>query len=241
MADPFANLRTLNDADLSDISMLEGLSEPFDDVPTFDATTDPEVDVNAKLKSDRAHLRTPARRLFVDYRPNADALKHLKIIPAEGETLHGIICGRYALWDLVPALIERTGRSISDLHIATLSYGKQNAADLLGLLDGGQIKRCSLLVSYFFKAQNESLYNTLVPQLRERGHRVLAMRTHAKLLLMKFAAGGSFVVEASANLRSCKNIEQFTMTRCRKLYRFHRDWIEHELLHTPEEGTNGNK
>lgn len=237
MSDPFAFIKSIDAAPLVDISTVDlCLKEPFDDVPDFNPSEDPEVDVNIRLSSDRSHLRMPTRRLFHDYRPNPDALKHLKRLPTEGQSLHGVICGKYAMFDLIPAIIERTGRRITDLHIATLSYGKQNAADLIGLLDAGQVRRCSLLISYFFKAQNRSLYDTLVPELRQRGHRVLAMRTHAKLLLIKMAGGGSFVVEGSANLRSCKNVEQFVLTRCRKLYRFHRGWLEGELLNTKEEG-----
>jgi hypothetical protein len=241
MNDPFSNLRNASDpetlAELVDVCGIEGLSE-FDDVPSFDGPDNPEVDVSAQLSGDKSFIHRPSRRLFIDYRANPDTLRHLERLPRERETLHGVICGKYALWELVPALIERTRRKIADLHIATLSYGKSNAEDLLGLLDGGQVKRVSLLVSYYFKAQNRHLYDSLVPPLRERGHRVLAMRTHAKILLVKMAGGGSYVVEASANLRSCKNVEQFCLTRDRQLYRFHRDWLEGELLHGREEGTD---
>ena len=218
-------------ADLTDhADWTDGLDQPFDDVPTFDAEADPEVDVTAALPADRAYLRQPTRRLFIDYRPDPDALKHLEQMPIEGETLHGVISGKYALWQLVPALIERTGQKITDLHIATLSYGKDNAAELLGLLDGGQIGRVSLLVSYYFKKTNQKLYDSLVPPLLARGHRVLAMRTHCKIILARMADDTAFVVEASANLRSCKNIEQFALTRDIGLYQFHRHWIDDELL-----------
>ena len=208
----------------------DGLAEPFDDVPSFDAETDPEVDVTAGLSSDRAYLHQPTRRLFIDYRPNPDALKHLEQMPIEGETLHGVISGKYALWQLVPALIERTGQKITDLHIATLSYSKDNAAELLALLDEGQIDRVSLVVSYYFKKTNQALYDTLVPPLLQRGHRVLANRNHCKIILARITDGTAFVVEASANLRSCKSLEQFSLTRDVGLYEFHRHWIDDELL-----------
>lgn len=56
-----------------------------------------------------ALIRTPSRRLFHDYRANPAADRHLDHYPKAGETLHGVISGKYALWELVPALIERTG------------------------------------------------------------------------------------------------------------------------------------
>ena len=205
-------------------------AEVFDDVPAFDGDADPEVDVNACLPGDRSYMQRPVRRLFIDYRPNPDALKHLAQLPIEGESLHGIISGRYALWQLVPALIGRTGQTIDDLYIATLSYGQANADELLGLLDDGQVRRVSLLVSYYFKAQNRKLYDSLVPPLLSRGQRCLAMRTHCKIILAKMADGSAYVVEASANLRSCKNLEQFVLTRDVGLYEFHRAWLDGELL-----------
>ncbi|HEV7299242.1 MAG TPA: hypothetical protein VGN72_07750 [Tepidisphaeraceae bacterium] len=236
MPDPFANIPTLDAADLTDICEIDGLGEPFDDAPDFDPELNPEVDATARLDDAHLHMQTPRRRLFIDYRPDPDALLHLKTLPTEGQTLHGVICQKYAAWDLVPALIGRTGRNIDELYIATLSYGAGNAKELLALLDEGRIKRCSLIVSHYFKAQNRQLYDSLVPPLLERGHRVIAMRNHSKLLLMQTAGAGSFVVEGSANLRSCKNVEQFCLTRCRQLYRFHRGWIERELFARREEG-----
>lgn len=237
MADPFAGIKSLDDCELTEESAIDdGLSEPFDAVPDFDRSTDPEVDVNATVAEAQLHRQTPTRRLFIDYRSHPESLEHLETLPAEGESLHAVIAGKYAMWDLVPALIERTGQTIEDLHIATLSYGKQNAAEMLSLVDDGHIKRVSLIVSYYFKAQNRALYDTLVPPLRERGHRVLAMRNHAKLLLAKMADGAMFVVEGSANLRSCKNVEQFVLTQCADLYRFHRGWLETELLSRVDDG-----
>jgi hypothetical protein len=87
------------------------------------------------------------------------------------------------------------------------------------------------LVSYYFKSTSRDSYDALVPELLKRGHRVLAMRTHAKICLLRMASHGTrYVIEASANLRSCKNIEQFTLTRCPRLYRFHQTWLEDELF-----------
>lgn len=207
-----------------------GLDEPFDDAPSFDERADPEVDVTARLSEDKRMIRTPTRRLFRDYRSDPEAYRHIDPLPKAGESLHGVISGKYALWQLVPALIEVTGQKIADLYLCTLSYSKANAAELIDLLDAGQVERVTLLVSYYFKAQNRELYDSLVPELLNRGHRVLSMRTHAKLCLMKMSRGTRYVIESSANLRSCKNIEQFCLTRCPKLYAFHAKWLEEELF-----------
>lgn len=212
-----------------------GLQTPYDDTPEFGSDS-PEVNTAVRLDGDRALITRPTRRICTDYRANPAAYAHLATLPAPGESLHGVISGKYALWELVPALIERTGQAIADLTIATLSFSAANATAMLGLLDAGKIKNVGLLISYFFKAQNRQIYDMLIPQLRERGHRVLAMRTHCKLILARLEDGTTYTIESSANLRSSVNVEQFVMTNDEQLYDFHFQWISGELLHGVELG-----
>lgn len=208
----------------------EELQQPFDDVPEFDDQANPEVDVHARLSGDRSTTCMATRRLCVDYRANPDAFRHLKRLPGEGASLHGIISGKYALWDLVPALIERTGESIADLYLATLGFSKANGADLCGLLDDRKVRRVSLICSYYFQKTSAGIYDLVVPELLARGQRVKAIRSHCKMILARMTDGRRFVCESSANLRSCVNIEQFVLTRSKRLYLFHRRWMEAEIL-----------
>ena len=69
------------------------------------------------------------------------------------------------------------------------------------------------------------MYDSLAEALTTRGHQIAAIRCHAKILLMELTDGRCFVVESSANLRSCRNIEQFTMTHDEDLLRFHQAWM----------------
>ncbi len=252
MSDPLANLKAFDPASLPDVSLYTAdmpthdewaaeVPQPFDDVPDFDPEADPEVNVNRQLSGDKTYTRLPVRRLFIDYRENPEAYRHIAHLPAEGEDVEMLISGRYAMWELVPSLIVKTGQNIDTLTIATLSYSKQNAAELLGLLDDGRIGRCGLLVSYFFKAQNRPLYDSLVPGLRERGCKVLAMRTHAKVFLVKMVDGTCYVIRGSPNMRSSKNFEQLTMSRDAGLYEFYAKWIEGELLHGVELGKDADE
>ena len=235
MIDPLLGLSQIDTSGMPSIDELALECHQMDDVPEF-SPDDTEVNPHIRLSADRSYRETPRRRLFVDYRSNPDAYKHLGPLPADGESLHGIISGKYALYELIPAIIERSAQPIVDLHVATLSFSKQNAADLLALIDDGHIEHMGLLISYFFKAQNRHLYDLLVPPLIERGHRVLSMRTHCKIILARMKDGTQYVAESSANLRSSVNIEQFVLTRSKELYDFHRGWIEGELLHGTELG-----
>ncbi len=83
-----------------------------------------------------------------------------------------------------------------------------------------------MLVSHYFSNANANLYDPLAAELNKRGHQVLAMRNHAKVILMKLTDGRKLVVHASANLRSCKNIEQACFENDPDLYDFHRRWVD---------------
>ena len=231
MADPFAHIPSMTalNGDLPNLdAMLDELQQPYDDAPEY-GTDNPEINTQLRLQGDRRHVRTPTRRLFVDYRANMEAYRHIDPLPAEGESLHGVISGKYALWELVPALIEQAG-NIEDLCIATLGFSKQNGADMIGLLDGGEVGRLTLIPSHYFKSTSGDIYDAVVPPLLERGQKVFAIRNHAKLILAKMQDGSCYVVESSANMRSCVNVETFVLTRDPDLYRFHVDWIEDEVV-----------
>ena len=218
-------MQSIDPATLAELS-LDDLPQPWDSEP--DVFGD-EVDKSARLDGDRSHFRTPTVRTFKDYRTNPEAFRHMARLPVPGESHHGVISGKYALWDLVPAVLERTGHNMTELTIATLGFSKQNGADMLAFLDARKIERLSLLVSHYYKSTSAEIYDSLVPHLLKRGQKVKAMRTHAKMLLMRMPDGTRYVVESSANLRSCGNDEQFVMSNDSDLYDFHKTWID-ELI-----------
>src|SRR6185437_1482328 len=160
------HLQTLALDQLDALDMAE-LCQPWDDNPDVHGD---EVDTARSLDGDRGYFRTPTTKTFADLRARPEAVRHLERLPADGESFHAIISGRYALWDLVPAILEKIApQTITDLTIATLSFSKSNAAELLAYLDGKKIESVGLLVSHYFKGTNPDIYATLIPQLWERG------------------------------------------------------------------------
>jgi len=73
------------------------------------------------------------------------------------------------------------------------------------------------------------VFEFLAVELQSRGQTLLAMRNHAKLLLMALDDGRRIVVESSANLRSCRNVEQFVISHDTGLYDFHAAWIDAQV------------
>jgi len=156
------------------------------------------------------------------------AVGQIQRLPGKEESLHAIMSGDFNGWDLIPAVRELLNRPIDDLTITTLGFNASNNAQLCAMLDAGEVKRVSVLCSHYFKGADPDVYNEAEARLRQRDQRIGAARSHAKVILL--ASGNArYVVESSANLRSCNNLEQPTLTRSRPLYEFHRRWI-HAVL-----------
>lgn len=206
---------------------LDRLSE-MPALPTLaDIHAEAAADVRVELSDNRKLTRSiwSQKRRTMNLLHVANAANHLERLPAADEAFHCIVKGNYPQWALVPAILRLAGEPIERLYLVTLGFSKANAQELLDLLDAGQVKNVTALVSCYFKVQDAQIYDPIHEELSKRNHRMLAMRTHAKIILAR-TKSHSLTIEGSANLRSCRNIEQFTMTNDRSLFDFHAGWIE---------------
>jgi hypothetical protein len=88
----------------------------------------------------------------------------------------------------------------------------------------GDVQAVEVLCSHYFAAADSDVYQHMAALAKKHDFRLAALRSHAKLLL--FAIGKRrIVVESSANLRSCSNVEQATLFDDPSIYKFHRDWV----------------
>lgn len=207
----------------------------WDDLPTFDMTgVKPFYDDQAAsarnqavaLTEDLRHSRVATKHEQLHMLHVANAAKHLGRLPAAGETFHCIMRGNYNGWDLVPAILRLAApATIARLHVATLGFNQRNAGELIQLLDAGSIGRVAFICSCYYRTVEADVFDFLHAELARRGHCVVAIRSHAKILLFEMSDGAAYVLESSANLRSCRNIEQFTLTHDAALLQFHRSWM----------------
>ncbi len=189
---------------------------------------------------DIAHAYRPTRR-HAEHLDVIRAIDHIGILPGSGESTDLILSGRYRPFSIIPATIGLTGQPIDELHLATLSFSKDNAADLLGLIDAGQVRRATLLVSHYFSQTSAKLFDPLADALKTRGHRVFTYRSHVKLIAMRMRSGAAYVVTGSGNLRSCKCLESAVITHDEDLYLFHVGWIDALFAaETTGDTSNGN-
>ena len=198
--------------------------------PVFPELVGLEKDAARQLVEDRRHVRRSDKRVLLDARRLQNAIEHIGRLPEPGESYHLVTAKRYSLWHVIQATLQLAApETIAYLGIATLGFSRQNLDELLAEIDGGRIGKVDFLFSVYFKSNERESCERLAHELTTRGHRVVAMLSHAKILLMELTDGRAFVVESSANLRSCSSIEQITMTQDPDLLAFHHEWID-ELM-----------
>lgn len=223
---PKPDLKSLGPVNIS--QLVAGLNDP----------PEPPADEKRKIAGEatgldgatQIHREPKKRRLVYDLASAGRAVQALGKLPDEDESFHCIMGGDYHGFDLVIAVRELAGAPIDALHVATLGFNRHNMTHLCEMLDAGDIGAVHLLCSEYFSAADFETFGFAKLQLSRRGFRCVATRNHAKVLL--FAIGARrFIVESSANLRSCNNLEQFSLFQSAPLYEFHRAWIERVMSH----------
>ncbi|MEW6306760.1 MAG: hypothetical protein AB1705_25110 [Verrucomicrobiota bacterium] len=164
------------------------------------------------------------RREFKNLVGQKAAAKVFTRLPSGDETIHALLGGDFNAWDLVPVLVSLAGAVCDELIIATLGFNSSNNAELCEMLDAGRIRSVWFLASEYCAKSDADLFENAQRELRRRGQKIAAARNHAKIQAFRFAST-CIVVEGSANLRSCNNIEQLTITNSPELFEFHRAWI----------------
>jgi hypothetical protein len=203
------------------------------------AAAEKAMDAMAALAADEKLIRRRQRRSFRDLRRAEAAAELLERLPRPDEAFHCIVRGTFALFDLVPAVLAIAAPAkIAALHIATLGFSRDNTENLCRLLDERKIGRARLLCSHYFSATSRELYQGMRDALQQRGQTFASRRTHAKVLAMKLTNRRTVLVESSANLRSCFNIEQLTVFGDPQLYKFHIHWIERLCDERKKTGSN---
>ena len=211
-----------------------------DDLPQLDFTAIPSFfptavgDEGRQIAHERKHVRRTDKAIMLNARRLQNAIEHLGRLPLEGEAFHLITEKRYSMMHVIPATLHLAApATIKHLSIVTLSFSQPNMVDLLAMLDAGQIETLDFLYSVYFRSNNRDACQQLAEALTTRGQRVYAGLIHAKILLIELSDERHFVVESSANLRSCASVEQLAMFHDRSLFDFHRAWMQELLCKAP--------
>lgn len=223
--------------DFEDLAEFAGADfEPFYGDAAADLTT---ADIGLDPNEDHTLTRLAAGRKFKNALQLNNARKTLRVLPGPGETIHFIMKGNFNAWDLVPTVLRMVApETIRELNLATLGFNKRIIEELTHLVDSGKIGRVTFICSSFFRTNEDECYEHAASELSRRGFPCLSLRCHAKLTLFELTDDRFFAFESSANLRSCRNIEQASLTQDRGLVEFHRGWMNDLFEQAPCEDGN---
>ena len=206
-----------NWSDTLPILPVEGLCSVFPD--------DARGRTAAKLGTEQTYRRI-GRNSTRNALAVSTAAASLEKLPEAGETIHILLSGNFNNADFIPAVGKLAAPvSIASLTITTLGFNRVGMMKVLELLDGGTIGTCTLLASCYFRTNEAELWGWLSAEFAQRQCRMLAARSHAKLMLFAMADGTKYTMEGSGNLRSCRCHEQAAITNDAGLYDFHIAWV----------------
>jgi hypothetical protein len=177
-----------------------------------------------RLPKKLAFKDRPKKRIFYDFSEVEHAISRIVKLPGPNETIHAIMDSTFKGVDLVPAVIKLAKRPCARLTITTLGFNRRDIACIMELKQRGEILELNMVCSNFFAEKDMGAYNYAREQFQAKGCRIAIARNHSKLLMFEFGEQ-AYVVESSANLRSCVNFEQFALTNSRELYNFHQSWV----------------
>lgn len=189
--------------------------------------------VRAIMPESLRHAEKVSRRRFIEPLISADnARAALRKLPRAGEAVHMLLNTEYSLYELILAVIELAAEpEVAEAHIATLGINRAHTDDIASRLKTGEIKRLTLLCSEYFRQSDAPTYDYCADQLRPLGAIVAATRSHAKVAALKMGNGATYTLESSANLRTCRSIEQSTISADPRLRAFHARWIADLAAH----------
>lgn len=157
---------------------------------------------------------------------HASNLAHQLHEAGEGTT-RCILRGTFIFGDLIMEAAKLIGPCKA--KIATLSYSMENVDALWTAFECGALTGLDLVTSHFFYSHyRETLWRALVTNLPRKACRYAVAGTHAKVaLLIPDDGSAPWCIEGSANLRSCQNLEQMTVSiGDAEAVRFHAKWID---------------
>jgi hypothetical protein len=210
---------------------LDDLQQPWDAV--YAATTYGEAiaDLDASVR-----VKTP-----VNHCRDATAIKSMTeaigTLPAVDESIHLWIGGQHSMGHVIPAVLELAAPAqIETVHVATLTFSKDNASEWASLIDSGRIKSMFVLCSQYFQKTSTGIYDFAIGIFAGRPIEVFPRRAHAKLLAMKLTNGQTVTAEGSSNTRSARTIEQVALFGNPEVYAFHVRQMERAKNWTKDRG-----
>lgn len=169
-------------------------------------------------------LYVGARRGPVLYDRAVDLVRETAEAILAGERVDAIVSGNFIFGDFLEAFAVETNSYVDDLTLSTLSVSKDNVDSLHNLMAGDYLGALGIIVSDYWYSHNRVNVQYIYDQLDISDRFQLAVAgTHTKITLMRIG-DRKIVMHGSANLRSSRSVENFTIETSAEAYDFHFAW-----------------
>ena len=154
-----------------------------------------------------------------------------KITMERGMRFHAVVSGNFIFSQFIAALLIDKGIKAKRIIISTLSMSQDCVEALKDICDLGFCDKLDLIISSYFYSHERRL---LVPYIYEAldyddapfDFQLAVAGTHCKTVLIETEGGAKLVIHGSANLRSSRSLEQFTLEENPELFDFHLEYSE---------------
>lgn len=143
-------------------------------------------------------------------------------LPRQGEQLRIITMKVFNTISIIKLIAER--EVIEDAVFVIFAINQHAAKILIDLKTQGMIQSAQLVVSSIRNAGHKS--KSIAVDMLKRYFDVIYVNSHAKISVMKTAAGNHYNVEGSGNFSFNGRIEQYVIDNDIGIYEFSREWIE---------------
>lgn len=142
-----------------------------------------------------------------------------------GDRVSAVIGGDFIFGDFIEAFLVKNNLLAKSITISTLSISADNVDSLKNLIDGDYVENLNMIVSGYFWANNRQNMPYVFDNLDVDDKFQLAVADiHTKIVLIELESGQKIVINGSANFRSTKCIEEFSIETSKEIYDFHKEW-----------------
>lgn len=165
-------------------------------------------------------------RRFLEKQYNkVSSIEEITGLPQQAEQIRIITQKSFNAYAILLFLVEKV--NIEECYLTTYNVDKNTIHGLRQLVESGNIKKITLLVSdsiNFRMPDRASELKKLAKDLENI--RLIFAWNHTKIITAKTSDGVHYVIEGSGNLSDNARIEQYLFEQCKETYNFHKDWIE---------------
>jgi hypothetical protein len=144
-------------------------------------------------------------------------------------SIYAIVSGNFIFGDLLEALIVEKQLKTKSLSISTLSLSQDNVDSMANIMYSGLCDELHLIVSsYFYSHERHVLIPYIYDELEKEkpwDFRLSVAGSHMKIALIE-TDNLKLTIQGSANLRSSRSVEQFSMIDDQELFDFNKKYIE---------------